>query len=469
MASSIESDAALRASLLSCLGALDPSIAQTLDDRVLELFLLRTAEMRRKRARAVQARARRMRLYLRRRRRLVLSTVAAVLSLVNSFKYKEVWAKDRPVEGGDFWQVAQRFSDEEWKSKFRVTRATFNYLLELLESTISRKKTRFRTPIDARRRLAMALWWYGQGEEYRHVADKFGVGNTTVCIILRQVTTAIVNKLFKKCVSWPVGETLDSVVSGFKQRGYPQCAGAIGATHVPIMGPRDNPMDYCNSRGWYSVILQAVVDHNLNFTHVYAGWPGSSSNATVLSSSDLFLKAEDQHQGALFPQEKSIVLDGVEIPVHLIGDASFPLKPWLLTGFSSSSSSQHDLSPEQRRFTFSLNAARSVVASAFSRLKGRWGCLQKRNDIEVGAMHGTVSALCVLHNVCEQVGDEFLPEWSEDMDTGHTGGFIQPDVVPCEAEVYGGADMIRNAMTYNFIDIQEHPTTINGFTFTYED
>ncbi|KAJ0069750.1 hypothetical protein NL108_013304, partial [Boleophthalmus pectinirostris] len=203
----------------------------------------------------------------------------------------------------DFWQSAQRFTDEEWKAQFRVTRATFTHLLQLLESSITRKKTHIRMPIDARRRLAIALWWYGRGEEYRHIAERFGVGVTTVCIILRQVTMAIVNKLFKKFVLLPSGEKLDAAVRAFKELGYPQCAGAIGATHIPIVGPRENPQDYMNSSGWYSVILQAVVDQDLHFTHVYAGWPGSSSNSTVLSSSDLLLKAEDQLQGALFPQE----------------------------------------------------------------------------------------------------------------------------------------------------------------------
>ncbi|XP_033824204.1 uncharacterized protein LOC117372498 [Periophthalmus magnuspinnatus] len=464
MASCGEDRAALRASLLSCLGALDPSITQTLDDRVLELFLLRTAEMRRRRVRETEARARRLRHYLQRRKAVVLSAVAGVLSIVSS-NTREIWSRDRPVEGGDFWQAAQCFTDEDWKAQFRVTRATFTHLLQLLESTIARKKTHIRTPIDARRRLAITLWWYGQGEEYRHIAERFGVGVTTVCIILRQVTMAIVNKLFKKFVLLPSGEKLDAAVRAFKECGYPQCAGAIGATHIPIVGPRENPQDYMNSSGWYSVILQAVVDQDLQFTHVYAGWPGSNSNTTVLSSSDLLLKAEDQLQGALFPQEKSIVLNGVEIPVHLIGDPSFPLKPWLLTGYNLTP----DLSPQQRRFTYSLNAARSVVNSAFSRLKGRWSCLQKRKDIEVTAMPGMVSACCVLHNVCEYLGDEFFPEWSVDSEVGPGLAFPQPEVDPCEAEGNGRAEMIRHAMTYNFLEIQQQPTTINGFTFTYED
>lgn len=42
-----------------------------------------------------------------------------------------------------------------------------------------------------------------------------------------------------------------------------------------------------------------------SFTDVYAGWPGSTCSAAVLSSSDLYLKAEDRPDGYLFPREVS--------------------------------------------------------------------------------------------------------------------------------------------------------------------
>ncbi|XP_072291378.1 uncharacterized protein [Eucyclogobius newberryi] len=402
MASGGGSGAAPRASLLSSLASLEPSLARALDERVLELFLLRTAEMRRRRAREQEARARRLRLYLRRRKVFVLSALAGVLSIVKSNGTREMWTRDRPVEGGDFWQAAQRFSDDAWKSQFRVTRSTFDHLLQLLESAIARKKTHIRTPIDARRRLAIALWWYAQGEEYRLIAERFGVGVTTVCIILRQVTMAIVNKLFTRFVSWPSGERLDAAVRAFKGRGYPQCAGAIGTTHIPIVGPRENPQDYMNPSGWYSVILQATVDQDLTFTHVYAGWPGSSSSSTVLSSSDLFLKAEDQLQGALFPPERQAAdrncvvtgsCSGVMEPcVHW-----FLLRRWnrLVTGSCSGAMELYRhwflLRRWNRVVTGSCSGdgtVRSLVPPPAMEPCGHWFLLRRSNRVVTGSCSG---------------------------------------------------------------------------------
>lgn len=146
--------------------------------------------------------------------------------------------------------------------------------------------------------------------------------------------------------------------------------------------------------------------------------------------------------------QKSLLSDGVEIPVHLIGDASFPLKPWLMKGYSE----EQRLSPEQRRFTFTLASVRSVVDTAFMRLKGRWRCLLKKSDIDVSMMPRVVVSCCVLHNICVQRGDTFLPEWSVEMAPSGTY-LIQPETEAYEGDVYCAAEVIRHTIAYNLLSI----------------
>ncbi|XP_061577547.1 uncharacterized protein LOC133444079 isoform X2 [Cololabis saira] len=405
---------------------------------------LQAALLRRSRAREVAERQRRRRLYLRRRRAFLLSSIAAMLSLLSSTR-RPVWVKRRPP-GQTFWSVAELFDEDEWKAQFRVSRETFDYLLRLLGPAIRRRRTNYRVPIEPRRRLAIALWWLARCGEYRCIAGMFGVGIATVCNIVRQVTAAIVERLHRRFVQLPRGQQLHDTVRAFAARRYPQCAGAIGGTHIPIAPPRDHPDHYLNRGGWHSVILQAVVDHQLRFTDVYAGWPGSTSSSAVLCSSDLYLKAEDRPDGYLFPREKSLLYDDVEIPVHLIGDASYPLKPWLMKGYIE----EHQLSPEQQRFTFTLASVRSVVDAAFMRLKGRWRCLLKKSDIDVSMMPRVVVSCCVLHNICEQRGDAFLPEWS--VETAPSGTYlIQPEMEAYEGDVYCAAEVIRQTIAFNLL------------------
>ncbi|XP_069384517.1 uncharacterized protein [Paralichthys olivaceus] len=414
-----------------------------------ELYRLQAAVLRRRRQRELMERERRRRQYLRRRRAFLLSSIAAALSLLSTTS-RPVWVRDRGP-GQNLWATAEAFDDEEWKAQFRVSRSTFDFLLELIGPAIKRRKTNYRVPIEPGRRLAITLWWLARSGEYRSIADMFGVGIATVCNIVRQVACAIVERLFHRFVSLPSGPRLDDTLQAFKDRCYPQCAGAIGGTHIPIAPPRENPDHYINRSGWHSVILQAVVDHNVCFTDVYAGWPGSSSSATVLCSSDLYLKAEDRPDGYLFPRERSLLSDGVEIPVHLIGDASFPLKPWLMKGYSE----EQQLSPEQRRFSYTVSSARSVVDAAFTRLKGRWRCLLKKSDIDISMMPRIVAACCVLHNICEIRGDGFLPEWNVDM--APSGTYLrQPDTEGYAGDTYCAAEVIRDTITYNLLTILQY-------------
>lgn len=200
-------------------------------------------------------RDRRLRQYLRRRKAFLLSSFTAALSLFTTTRNRHVWVRNRSSEH-NFWSSVELFDDDEWKAQFRVSRATFDYLLEQVGPVIERRRTNFRVPIEPQRRLAIALWWLAGAGEYRTVSMMFGVGIATVCNIVRQVTSAIPERLHQR---------LDEVVAAFKERCCPQCAGAIGTTHIPVSPvalPRDRPDDYLNRRGWDSVILQAVVDHN---------------------------------------------------------------------------------------------------------------------------------------------------------------------------------------------------------------
>uniref|UniRef100_A0A3Q3X715 DDE Tnp4 domain-containing protein n=1 Tax=Mola mola TaxID=94237 RepID=A0A3Q3X715_MOLML len=439
-----EASSSLTAALLS--SVLNLNVAPAFSDQVLELYRLQIVLLRRRRVREMIERDRRRRQYLRRRRAFVLSSFAAVMSLITTTN-RHIWVRNRS-SGYNLWSSAQLFDDEEWKAQFRITRATFDYLLEQLGPAIKRRRTNYRVPIEPRRRLAIALWWFARSGEYRTVATMFGVGIATVFVIVRQVTSAILERLHQRFVSLPSGQTLDDTMTAFRDRCYPQCAGAIGRTHIPIAPPRANPDDYMNKRGWHSVILQAVVDPSACFTDVYAGWPGSTSSASVLCSSDLYLKAEDRPDGYLFPRQKSVVFDGVEIPVHLIGDSSFPLKPWLMKGYSQ----EYQLSPEQRRFTCTLSSALSVVDTAFTRLKGRWRCLLKKNDIELSMMSRVVAACCVLHNICENRSDGFLPEWNADVAPG-ANYLRQPETEPYDGDTYCTAEVIRGTITYNLLTL----------------
>ncbi|CAM4299969.1 unnamed protein product [Leuciscus chuanchicus] len=256
----------------------------------------------------------------RRRHRMLKATVLCTRLMQLGVSKRRLWMVQRP-QGAVFWSnVLENFNEDQWWQHFRMSRDTFEFVLQLVELSLRRKLTNCRKPLEPRRRLAIVLWWYATPGEYRTISCLFGVGLSTVCTLVHEVTATLKTKLLKRFISLPKGEALQKALNGFAE---------------PLQ--------------------------------MYVGWPGRTHDARVLSNSPIFKMAEQQG-GYLFPRENSMTVNDVEVPVHLIADVAYPLKNWLMKGFTN----HHALTPQQRHFNYRLSSARMVVENAFGRLKGRW-------------------------------------------------------------------------------------------------
>eukprot|EP00118_Oscarella_pearsei_P022072 m.251670 g.251670 ORF g.251670 m.251670 type:complete len:303 (+) comp40338_c0_seq3:519-1427(+) len=295
-----------------------------------------------------------------------------------------------------------------------------------------------RRAISVEKRAAITLWFLASMAEYRTIAYLFGVGKSTVCSIINETCRAIVAALLQEYISFPAGPALQEIVSGFSH--MPQCAGAIDGSHIPITPPALNHTDYYNRKGWYSVIIQAVVDHQYRFLDVCIGWPGSVHDARVLANSKLYEMAK---AGQILI-ESAVMMEGSMIPVYLIGDSAYPLLSWLMKPFPRFG----DLSDEKKNFNYRLSSARIVVENTFGRLKSRWRRLKKALDVNIDNVPHIVAACCVLNNICEVKGDGFEEEWrrGEEDDQQH-----QPQNQQLQGDTCtDGPENIRAALVRHF-------------------
>ena len=264
-----------------------------------------------------------------------------------------------------------------------------------------------RAAIPVEKRVAITLWRLGTNVEYRTISHLFGVGVSTACVIVHDVCKSIVDVLLRKYIKIPTGNQAMEIVRGFESTwNFPQCLGAVDGSHIPIIAPCDSPTDYYNRKGFHSIVLQGLVDHQYRFLNVYIGWPGSDHDARILSNSEVYFKGE---AGTLAPHHTRI-FSGVPVPVVILGDPGYPLLPWLLKPYSGVG-----LSAKQQKSNRRLSRARVVVECAFGRLKGCWRSLLKRNDMNIEKMNNVVTACCILHNICEIHQDEFNEEWLEEV------------------------------------------------------
>lgn len=67
----------------------------------------------------------------------------------------------------------------------------------------------------------------------------------------------------------------------------------------------------------------------------------------------------------------------------------------------------------QQQFNNKLSSCRIYVEHAFGMLKGRWRCLLKKNDSSLKNIELQVLACCILHNIAQDMQDQYLYEWDD--------------------------------------------------------
>jgi hypothetical protein len=148
----------------------------------------------------------------------------------------------------------------------------------------------------------------------------------------------------------------------------------------------------CNYKGFFSIILMALVDADYCFIWVEVGANGASSDAQIFNSCEL---KEAILDGSIdFRAPEPIVEGDQDVPYFFIGDDAFALRTWMMKPYSV-----RGLSREQRIFNYRLSRAGRVVENAFGILASRYRCLL----IVMCQLPDTVStitlACCLLHNM----------------------------------------------------------------------
>lgn len=129
---------------------------------------------------------------------------------------------------------------------------------------------------------------------------------------------------------------------------------------------------------------------------------------------------QNKFQFCLF--QKTILVQGVQVPYVILGDPAYPLKTWLMKNYPFTGG----ITKEQDSFNAYLNKGRVTVELAFGRLKGRWRRLTKRIESSVTFVPTIISTCCVLHNIVEYRKDHFVDSWLDIIENNQTE-YPQPE------------------------------------------
>lgn len=305
------------------------------------------------------------------------------------------WIARRPTLGlYDTLMQELEIEDAETFAYFmRMDVDTFNDLLQRVQGRIMRRNTAMRDAVSPGVKLAVTLRYLATGNTYRDLRCGFRVAHNTISCIVREVCQALLDIVGPEVLKTPT--TADEwlqVAHNFQDRWqFPHTLGAIDGKHVAIKRPPKSGSIYYNYKGFYSIVLMALVDADYKFLWVQVGDVGSSSDGQIWNNCEM---REAIEQGVLgVPDAAPLHGDDMATPYYLIADDAFGMRTFLMKPFS-----RRGLTRDEQIFNYRLSRARRVVENAFGIMANKFRCLLGPMQVEVDSATLIVKTCCVLHN-----------------------------------------------------------------------
>ncbi|KAM0916691.1 hypothetical protein ACQ4PT_010032 [Festuca glaucescens] len=277
-------------------------------------------------------------------------------------------------------------------------RSNFNYICSLVSVPFleDNMMVRDQTLDDGRGlsledQVAIALRVLSSGESLETIGSVVGMNRSTVSLVTCRFASYLCERA-NHHLHWPASGEMEEIKSKFdKIHGLTNCCGVVDTVRiaVPLLSVEENS-DHEKDDG---MLIQVVVDPDLRFTNIWFGLSSSMNQSSILHGSGLFELCE---KGEWLNGSKLKVSDGSEVGEYIIGDAEYPLLPWLLTPYQ-----ENDLPDSKADFNTRHSTARNVALRALARFKDTWKFLQEKmwRPNNGDEMFRIIDACCILHNI----------------------------------------------------------------------
>ncbi|KAM0866884.1 hypothetical protein ACQ4PT_042333 [Festuca glaucescens] len=313
-------------------------------------------------------------------------------------------------------------------------------------------------------RVAVALMRLYSSEPSETLGSSFGVSESTVLLVAEKFVDAVRERAWRH-LCWPDSSKMDENKSTFgKIHNLHNCCGVICITHIPF-GPNcdhgengrilvqaviDPKMRIMHLALTDNVTQLSILQESQLFKECEKGGRLNGSklkvalvltdNVTqlsILQESQLFKECEKggrlngsklkvalvltdnvtqlsilqesqlfkecEKGGRLNGSKLKVASDGSEVGEYIIGDAGYPLLPWLLTPYQ-----EENLSEPTAEFNRRHSAATTCAGKALAMLQEKWKCLHE--DVwwpaNLQTRYNMVIACCLLHNIVIDMEDD---------------------------------------------------------------
>ncbi|XP_068119739.1 putative nuclease HARBI1 [Hyperolius riggenbachi] len=339
--------------------------------------------------------------------------------------WTKAWLQDRDVLSHDNLLRELRLSaPDDYKNYLRMPEDAFNHLLSLITPCIKKQDTCMRRAITPEQRLTATLRYLATGRALQDLKFTTGISAQALGHIIPETCAAIIQCLQNDYMKFPsTTEEWLKISEGFaKTWNFPNCGGAIDGKHIRITAPPNTGSYYFNYKGFFSIVLLAVVNSQYEFLYVDIGKNGRVSDGGVIEQCTFYHKLRNN---LLNVPTNSQTFGGMNF--SFVADDAFALHEHVLKPYPLK-----NINYERKIFNYRLARARRVVENAFGILANRFRVLHTAISLRLDKIDIVVYACCVLHNYLRrQHGGTYLPTQAVDYEDLQTG-----EIVPGEWRSY---------------------------------
>ena len=296
----------------------------------------------------------------------------------------------------DRLMVELRSEDPKAFNNFmRMPPEMYDEIVDKLTPALTKPTTNAREPLEPGLKIAITLRHLAAGTKYREMQYAWRVPHNTISKVVREVCAAIILVYTEEQLKPPQNaDDWREITDAWMRRwNFPHVVGAIAGKHIAIRSPGNTGSDYYNYKGFFSIILLAVVTSDYKFLWIDTSGKGSSSDAQIYNISQL-QEGLEKNDIRGFPQPDPLPGDTQDIPYFLVGDDAFALRQFMMKPYGS-----RTLTPRQRIFNYRLSRARRVVENTFGILANRFQVILTKMGHSVETVKLIVKACVLLHNL----------------------------------------------------------------------
>eukprot|EP01018_Ginkgo_biloba_P021563 Gb_26925 [translate_table: standard] len=270
---------------------------------------------------------------------------------------REWYIKPRSLHWWNDYIFHVRSDDLRFKI-FRLPIQLFDEICHLLQDDLSQGKIPISFAMSIKsgvlsveKQVDMAILRLATGMTMPTISELFSCGKSTVIKVVKKFVLSLKKLAFDK---WPSDlNSLHQIKEGFRlKQGFPNCYGAIDATHIQMDLPyNESSVGWYDRKHNYSMLVQAIIESNMWFLDICTGCPGSLNDNRLLRNSSFHRLCE----GGERLNGHMVSIGAIDMREYIIGDGGYPLLPWLIILFSRA------VTNAQKLFNFKLSYMHIIV------------------------------------------------------------------------------------------------------------